>query len=180
MARCVDLGSPWSGIIYRFTSLKYATRGDLLSGVGSKKCGGRWNPMRSFRAVYGSATAETALEESFAHHCHYGIPIHSALPRVMVAVRVELSNILDLTAGNVRRHLGISTARMVAEDWQSEQDRGREALTQAIGRMAFEAGLEGLLVPSAAVSNGQSQVLFPDNLAPGSLLKIVNARQLPK
>jgi RES domain-containing protein len=174
------MSSAWTGLLYRFTSIKYASRTDLLSGEGSKKCGGRWNPLGGFKTVYGSTMAETALEESFAHHRRYGIPVQTALPRVLVAVQAHLSKILDLTRGDVRRHLAISTTRMVAEDWQSEQDQGREALTQAIGRMAFVAGLEGLLVPSAAVPSGRALVVFPDNLAPASLLKIVNARQLPK
>jgi hypothetical protein len=46
-------------------------------------------------------------------------------------------------------------------------DKRREALTQAVGRIAFEAGLEGLLVPSAQVRKSKNLVVFPENLRLG-------------
>ena len=68
---------------------------------------------------------------------------------------------------------------MVSEDWRRLQDKGHEALTQAIGRMIHEAGIEAMLVPSAATRNGSGIVIFPDNLTKKSSLKIVNADELP-
>jgi hypothetical protein len=52
-------------------------------------------------------------------------------------------------------------------------------LTQALGRCAFEEGLEGLLVPSAQFRKGVNLVVFTENLQKGSALKIQNVEKLP-
>jgi|GEM_PF-6319824 len=46
----------WSGIAYRSARPRYAKQQDILTGAGSKKFGGRWNPRESFAAVYLSLT----------------------------------------------------------------------------------------------------------------------------
>ena len=53
------------------------------------------------------------------------------------------------------------------------------AVTQAIGRLAFDLGWEALLVPSAARKTGINLILFPDNLARTSIVQIINAGDLP-
>jgi hypothetical protein len=70
---------------------------------------------------------------------------------------------------------------MLAEPWRQRQKEGREALTQAIGRLAYEANLEGILVPSAACATGSNLVLFPANFdPPKSWLRIINKEDLPR
>jgi RES domain-containing protein len=54
-----------------------------------------------------------------------------------------------------------------------------EALTQAIGRAAWNVGLEGLLVPSAARPGGIGLVFFPDHRDARSGLEIVHPEELP-
>ena len=44
-------------------------------------------------------------------------------------------------------------------------------LSQALGRLAWALGLEGLLVPSAVVRRGLNLVVFPENLRPSSRLE---------
>ena len=66
--RCLPLARRWSGIVYRSTSVKYAKSADLLSGTGSQKSGGRWNPKESFKTVYSSTMPDTAMDETFANH----------------------------------------------------------------------------------------------------------------
>jgi RES domain-containing protein len=63
--------------------------------------------------------------------------------------------------------------------WRESIDKGREALTQAIGRAAVEEGLEGLLVPSVQVRKGVNLVVFPESLVKDSSLKIQNSERLP-
>ncbi len=58
-------------------------------------------------------------------------------------------------------------------------DKGRQALTQTLGRIVFEEGLEGLLVPSAQARKGKNLLVFPENLQRGSSLTIQNADKLP-
>jgi hypothetical protein len=90
---------------------------------------------------------------------------------VIAAVEARLSLVLDLTQPMVLRTLREPLARLRREDWQRAQDQGREALTQAIGRAAFEEGLEALLAPSAAVEDAVNIVVFPARLGPDSFLR---------
>ena len=46
LLRLKSLAEPFAGIVYRSSTPKYATLEDLLSGEGSKREGGRWNPAR--------------------------------------------------------------------------------------------------------------------------------------
>jgi RES domain-containing protein len=179
LERCNSRAIRWFGVVYRSASPRYANKGDLLTGVGSKRAGARWNPPRSFPTVYASLDPHTALDEVLAHFRHYGIPIESAMPRVTVSVRVRLGRVLDLTDGKTRSVLRVSARRMLGEPWREEQAAGREALTQALGRLAHELGWEALLVPSAARREGANLVLFPDNLSHESALEIINVGELP-
>jgi RES domain-containing protein len=174
------LTAPWRGELLRSASPEYASRDDIVTGAGSKTAGARWNPPNSFRTVYASLDVETAVAEALAHFRHYGLPVSRALPRVIVALEAKLMRSLDLTTGAVRRRLAVSKRRMLAEPWREEQRAGREALTQAIGRLAYRAGIEGLLVPSAARKEGINLILFPANLeAPRAWLRILNKETLP-
>jgi RES domain-containing protein len=166
------LPRPWSGVVFRSASPAYAGSRDLLSGEGVRRYGGRWNPPGSLAAVYASTTPETALAEALAQFRRYGIPDREAMPRVLTALEARLSRLLDLTDGSVRRLLRVSRRRMAGEPWRALQERGREAVTQAIGRAAFEAGVEGLLTPSAAARKGVNLVVFPEALRPGSSLAV--------
>ena len=131
--------------------------------------------------MYGSLDVETAVAEALAHFRHFGLPVSMAMPRVIVALEAKLQRVLDLTDPATRRVLGVSTRRMLDEPWREEQKKGREALTQAVGRTAFEASLQGLLVPSAARRGGVNLVTFPANLdAPKSWLRILNKDELPR
>jgi RES domain-containing protein len=179
MERCASRAVRWSGVVYRSATPRYANKDDLLTGVGSGSAGARWNPPRSFPTVYASLDPHTALDEVLAHFRHYGIPIESAMPRVTVSVRVRLARALDFTDGPTRSALRVSAQRMVDEPWREKQESGREALTQALGRLAHELGWEGLLVPSAARRGGVNLILFPDNLGRASTLEIVNVGELP-
>lgn len=179
LGRCASRAVRWSGVVYRSVTPRYANKDDLLTGMGSCSAGARWNPPRSFPAVYASLDPHTALDEVLAHFLHYGIPIESAMPRVMVSIRVRLGRVLDLTDGPTRSALRVSARRMLDERWREERAAGREALTQAIGRLAREVGWEGIVVPSAARRGEVNLVLFPDNLDRRSTLEIVNVGELP-
>jgi hypothetical protein len=62
---------------------------------------------------------------------------------------------------------------MLDEDWRKEVQKMREPMSQAIGRAAFSAGLEVILVPSSADPAGANVVVFPDLLSPGSRLAVL-------
>ena len=54
LERCASRAVRWSGVVYRSASPRYANKDDLLTGVGSKTAGARWNPPKSFPTVYSS------------------------------------------------------------------------------------------------------------------------------
>jgi RES domain-containing protein len=178
LARCAT--TTWRGQLFRSASPKYASKDDIVTGAGAKTAGGRWNARATFNTVYASLDVETALAEALQHFRYYGFPISKAMPRIIVALEAKLERALDLRDGDTRRTLGVSARRMLDEPWREEQKKGREALTQAIGRLAFEADLQGLLVPSAARKGGANLILLPANLdPPKSWLRIINRGELP-
>jgi len=142
--------------------------------------GGRWTTIGRFAAIYSSLDPETAMAETLSRCRHYGVPLERALPCVFAAIRLELAQVLDLTDGRNRHRLRVSAQRMIDEPWREVQRRGNEAITQAIGRVAWEVGLEGLLVPSAALRAGMNLVVFPNNLRRESRLSIINEHLLPE
>jgi RES domain-containing protein len=195
LARCLELVMNWSGIVYRATSPKYANGNDLLTGIGSQKEGGRWNPKGLFPTVYASLEPETAMAEALEHYRYYGLPIESAMPKTFVSVRVRLRHMLPVLPathqkiwrelrlsrevhGRVWRAFGLTFLRLRRERWRELQRLGKEARTQAIGRLSWKAKLEGLLVPSLARPDGTNLVYFPDNRKTESSLEIINVPDL--
>lgn len=177
LSRLVTAAVSFEGVVYRSSTPQYATETDLLTGEGSRRFGGRWNPV-GIAMVYASLTPETAMAETLAHNRYYGIPIEEAMPRTFVAIEVKLHMLLDLRDGNVRRRLQMSEDRILAVDWRAEMRAGSEPITQRLAR-ATHAGLwEGLFVPSAADRNGYNLLVFPDNLDPNSTMTVANADKL--
>jgi len=157
------------GTVYRSAEPLYARRAKILTGRGSAKHGGRWNPF-GVATVYGSTTPETAMAESVAHLRRYGFDPADAFPRVFVAVELKLSAVIDLTNAATRRKLGISLTTIHNENWRKENARGHETRTQAIGRLSAAAGFEGLIVP--ACDGGKNVNWFPTHLRHGSTAKL--------
>lgn len=171
--------SPLDQIGFRSVTPRYAKQDDILSGIGSRLHGGRWNPT-GIATVYASFTPATAMAESLAHFEYYGFPAHAAMPRLFIALEARLSRVLDLTIGENRRRLRISDQRLLKCDWRREMAAGTDVLTQLVGRAAWEAGFEGMTVRSAADTDGRNFVVFPEHLKPSSRLVLRNADQLAR
>lgn len=178
-ARLVPLALPFVEVVYRSATPKHANETDLLTGDGSRRNGGRWNP-KGLSVVYASLTPGTAMEETLAHYYYYGVPLQQAMPRTFVAIAAKLQTVLDLRDGTIRQRLRVSLDRMLEVDWRKEVHEGGVPITQALGRAAFEVGMEGLVVPSAADPNGHNLLVFPANMNVGSELSVLNAGSLPK
>jgi RES domain-containing protein len=166
----------FSGTVYRSTTPKFASESDLLTGEGSRRNGGRWNPI-GIAVVYASLSPEVAMAETLAHYRYYGIPIEDSMPRTFVAIKTTLK-VIDFRVGTIRQRIRVSLTRLLDIDWRKELREGREPLTHTIGRAAFEIGLEGIIVPSAADSNGTNLLIFPDNLRSVSQIQLLNPDQL--
>ena len=167
----------FSGQGFRSTTPKYATETDLLTGEGSKRYGGRWNPP-GIAVIYASLSPETAMAESLAHHRYYGLPVEDAMPRTFVAIDADLHHVLDFRDGQIRKRLQVSEERILTIDWRRELQTGHQPITHTIGRAAYEIGWEGVIVPSAAHSSGHNLLVFPDNLQSISRIAVQNPNRL--
>src|SRR5580658_144445 len=139
LTRCHHFTSPWTATVFRSASVRYANRDDFLTGAGSKAAGARWNPPDSFATTYTSLSLETAIAEALAHHRHFNLPVEHALPRVLAAAQVVLQRMLNLTEAKIRKTLRVNRDALLIEDWRAANANGNEALTQAIGRLAWQA-----------------------------------------
>ncbi len=115
------------------------------------------------------------MDESLAHFRYYGIPLHAAMPRMFMAVKVILFKVLDLTEGTNRKRLQIAEHRLLACDWRRDMANGSEALSQLVGHAAKEAGFEAVVVRSAQDGNGRNIVVFPENLSKPSKLNVLRS-----
>ena len=167
----LDRATAWEGMVYRSAAPRYSGDGDILTGLGSLRMGGRWNPPGCCRTVYASLDPETAMKEALAAFKYYGWALHGAMPRVFRALDIRLARVGSLRHRRMRKHLAPWPQAALAEDWRSLQASGRESTSQAIGRAAFELGLEGLLIPSHAARARMNLIAFPDSLLPGSHLR---------
>lgn len=171
--------SSYSATLYRVCETDYATQPDLLSGEGSKKCGGRWNIPGGARTVYLSTSLNGALDETLGVSSKYGWDPADRLPVTLVAVDVKVRRALDITSAKVRRRLGITIAAMVSADWKSENRQGRETISQCLGRAAVAEGIQAIVVPSAARRGVINVNVFADLLGKGDMLRARHAEKLP-
>lgn len=181
MQQAARLSAPFSGVCFRNVTQRFATQRDVLSAQGSRLSGERYNFHNTYPVLYLSCDTHTCMEETTKSFQQAGASVAQALPRTIVGVEVSLTNVLDLTDTGLLRLLGITRLRLVRTDWVTSQDiDGREAFTQKIGRLAHDAGVEAVLVPSSAVPRtGKNLCIFPDQLLPNSLLRAINAHYLP-
>lgn len=180
----------WEGAIFRACDVEWAGRADLLTGLGSYRHGARWNPP-GVHGVYGSQDPHTALAELGTTGQRYGIPAEQSMlefmPLVLAGVSARLEVVLDFRKPAVVRAFGSGTIHdLLAVPWRDEMDAGREPLTQALGRALFEAGFQGLLVPSRVPpppggrgAPGLNVVVFRRNVA-ARQLRIHKPSKLPR
>lgn len=177
MARLLDAGRARAveTTAYRAAHPKYAEWPNLVSGAGAMLKGSCWCPPGATPVFHGALRPENALLEALAHRRRYGLPDQGALPLVVRSVRCRLARVLDLGDGENRVSMRVAEERMIETDWVSENFRGREALTQAVGRAAVLAGFEGLLAPSVVVPGSQNLVVFMQRLRKGSRIVLDEA-----
>ena len=148
---------------FRFASLDYSNSIQFTDGQGARINGGRFNPRSGGPAtLYLALDLETAAAEVGSWYDYYNLPISTFMPRIVAAVAVCASHVLNLTSPRVRKSLQISK-RHLAEDWRASNDSGKIAPTQAFGQLVYQAGFEGMFVASLRKTKGRNLVLFPEN-----------------
>ncbi len=161
------------GELYRFINPKYSKATDIINGAGALHAAGRWNLAGAAPLSYTAQGPVTALAEALAHTKYFNLPTSKALPRVLVALRLKASRVLDLRDGQVRKALILSENIIRRLDWRAENQHGAEAVTQAWGFVLARGGFEAAIVPSAADSHGSNVLVFPQNLLAGGQFTVV-------
>lgn len=170
------LFQPWQGTFFRFQSISFPAPGEVLSGEGARRRGGRWNPPGQ-AALYGSLTDTVALEECKANDRYYGVETKG--PRLLIAIEAVLTGLVDLTSSTVRRTLGLTLQELAHEDWRMLQHAGKESSSQALGRAAAACGASGLLARSTALHGTTNLAVFP-KARQHDRLRIVGEKELGK
>lgn len=169
----------FNDICFRNVAVKYSAPDQALSTVGSQIIGGRYNFIGAFGVLYLSCDLHICLEETTHANRDGNLAAANALPRVMVAIEVRLTKVLDLTDPLIQSALGITEQTLTGTDWERiQEEEQREAITQGIGRLAREIGFEAILVPSA-VYPGKNLNVFIDKLESSSRIFVMNSDQLP-
>ena len=177
LARLLPSTDTFAETAFRSSTPQYAAEPDLLTGEGSRRHGGRWNPI-GIAALHAPLTPESAMAETLAHHRYYGLPVEDAMPRMFVAMEARLRSVLDFRRGSVRQRIRVSLDRIMTLDWRKEVRAGRDPITQTIGRAASQLGWEGMVVPSAADPKGCNLLVFPQNLQSGSEVRVLHPDRL--
>lgn len=167
----------WRGLAYRCAGLEYASSKELISGEGTRQYGARWMAPGMERVVHLSTTEMTAIKESRGHFARYGWDAAAPEPRVLVALEVEVSRMLDLFHFDAL-HGGFTVQQMLDDDWEHLNRLGKESLSQAVGRAAFCLGYEAILAPSAVFRRRRNVAVFPENLAYSSRFAIAHENVL--
>ena len=150
-----------------------------FTGVGSVLIGGRWSVKGLMPAVYASMDLATLTHEAYYKCQRYGWVPEQFQPQLAVHMRWEFLRVLDLTSPETLRALNVTKQAVLGCDWHGEQWLGREPLTQAIGRAAFESLAEALVVPSARHRSGVNLVYYPTHRRAGTRIQTLGEEEIP-
>jgi RES domain-containing protein len=162
-----------------------------LSGVGSQLRGGRFNPPRSFRIAYLSihpSTPHAELKKAAARKAkalaEFPLDEDLAARWPLVTVRAHLEKVLDLTDAEILnlpefKAAGIDRDFLTNDGSWSENEEGRESATQAVGRLAYELGLHGLIAHSSTDGGEKNLDVFLPNLPVGCGLEVIHPPDFP-
>lgn len=141
----------FSGAVFRICAARYG--GNTASMQGSLIHGARYNLPNYFGALYTSLEIETARREIARY---YTVPPRDGFVEAVIELR--LSRVVDLRSKRLLRTVGLKPQDLTGN---------RYFISQEFGLRAWEAGLEALLVPSAAVPNAANLAVFLDNQQQG-------------
>lgn len=126
---------------------------DPLGTTGARLNGGRWNPP-GLAVLYASLEPETVRAEFVQNAERRGVPESGIYPLRLARLRVHAKTV-DLTRPDRLEALGMDAPVLTLAAVRN---------TQRIGRAAAAAGIEALLVPSAAAP-GRNLVILSEGMA---------------
>lgn len=143
---------PISGIFLRHAALNR----DAFAGGH----GGRWG--LNFPVIYLGRPDEAPIAEAYRHLVDdAGIPASAVQPRVLYTVRVSVLDVLDLTAPEALRSVGLTMESLTTPV-------GDYAACQEVASAAHQLDYHGILAP-AAHGLGQTLALFRERIKPSEL-----------
>jgi len=152
--------STFTGIVFRTCSPDYANPSEICTGVGAARQGQRWNTA-GLKAVYTALDESTSRAESGSRAP--GIKISPAIRRlVLVSFDVTLTRVVHLDDSQLAAALPAPISQLLTESHRGRPPGSPPTLGQNLGHAAATAGIEGLIVPSAARPEGRCLIVFPD------------------
>ncbi|TPE47863.1 RES family NAD+ phosphorylase [Amaricoccus solimangrovi] len=137
----------FEGLLYRALNPVWAR--EPLSGEGSRRHGGRFNP-KGMPALYTSLSIMTAIREANQ--------IGALQPTTLVAYRGDLTPIFDATNRDALKAYGLSPADLAADDWRIRMRDEGKAPTQILAERLIADGYVGLRARSYARGAGESDL----------------------
>jgi len=174
-----NLFAPWAGDVIRQAPPRWLSAPFRFTGVGSVLTGARWSVKGLIPTIYASLDPDTLNAEAYHKGRRYGWTRADFLAQLRIGMNWQLQLTLNLTEPGIRRALHVRITDILSCDWPGEQNAGREALTQAIARAAFENLAEGLVVPSARHHGGVNVVYYPSNRRAGTVINVLDPGGLP-
>jgi len=150
------------GTFERHTSLRW----EELKGSAA---GGRWGARRTHEVLYLGRPRESVVIEAYRHLVDDELDdapalAASVMERRIITCSVDIPNVLDARSAVTRAALALTDSQLFS-------DVGDYTPCQAVGAAAHEAGLAGLIAPSAS-ARGETLALFPANLASEHVLEV--------
>ena len=175
-----DVGlQSYSAHVYRLVPYKYRT--SLLSTIGARTAGGRYNPPGEFGVLYTCDSPLTAnLEVAALFVDPAGQLVGAARdPDLMLTLTCELCRVLDLRVPTVQAALGTNQDEIVSliHSRHILNAYGQLTPTQILGKACYITGkVSALIAPSAANTKGFCLDIFPDRLVKGERVSILDSQ----
>ena len=169
----------WQGDVLRQSAPRWQSKPYRFTGVGSLLAGARWSVQWLIPAVYASTDPDTLSAEAFSKGRRYGWSAFDFKTQLIVAMHWQLQAVVNLTTSAALQGLGVKKSDILDCDWDAEQRAGKEPVTQAIARAAFENFAEGLVVPSARHRGGVNIVYYPAHRRDGTVIKTLDEANIP-
>lgn len=169
----------YSAHVYRLVPYKYLA--SLLSTIGARTAGGRYNPPGEFGVLYTCDSPLTANLEVAALFVDTAGQLVGAArdPDLMLTLTCELSRVMDLRIPTVQAALGTDHDEIVSliHSRHILNARGQLTPTQILGKACYLTGkVSALIAPSAAHSKGFCLDIFPNRLVKGEHVSILDSQ----
>ncbi len=162
----------YQGKLYRALHPAYAH--EPLSGEGSARYGGRFNP-KGTPALYCALTPSTALREANQ--------VGDLQPTMLVSYDADIEDVFDSRDGARLQTFGMDAAPLADPAWRDAMKAAGQARTQAFARQLIGEGYSALLVRSFArgADEGDLNLVLWTWASAGALLALIdNERRLSR